>query len=163
MRYFTTIFWGLLVICSCKSTEKNDDRTELYQTSYTGYNVKAEAEVCYPEDNLNCSARSEDQNKFLSDCKGFGYEAFECSCELVLCSYNIAKASLGKQKNPVFSFTGYDYKGKRRSCRPMAKDVFCTMSVEPADEYALECKARGHESVQCACHDHLCSERIDSF
>ena len=160
---FRVVCLTVLMIYACKSTSKKDDRGDLYQTSYTGYNIKAEAEVCYPEDTPACPARSEELSKFLQDCKDFGYQAFECACDKVLCSYNIAKQSLGKQLSPVLTFTGYDYKGKKRSCSPMAKDVFCTLSIEPADKFAIECIKQGYESVQCACHDHLCSERLESY
>ena len=152
-----------MVMCSCKSTSNTNNQADLYRTSYTGYNVKAEAEVCYPEELIDCSNRSDEQMKFLGDCKNLGYQAFECSCEQVLCSYNIANERLSKELNTRVSFTGYDYKGRKRTCAPMAKDVFCTLNVEPADEFALECVKQGYKSIQCACHDHLCSEQIDSF
>ncbi|NRA44583.1 MAG: hypothetical protein HRU09_06460 [Oligoflexales bacterium] len=163
MVYYLKIFFLLGLFYSCKSTSDKNNRTDLYVTSYTGYNAKAEAEVCYPKEVLDCANRSEEQSKFLEDCTSFGYEAFECDCEQILCSYNIAKESLSKKLNVSASFTGYDYKGRRRSCSPMEKDVFCTLSVEPADEFAIECVKQGYESIQCACHDHLCSEPLDSF
>lgn len=153
------------MVCSCKSTSKKNtsDRGDLYQISYTGYNIKSEAEVCYPDENINCISRSDDQSKFLQECEDLGYQVFECACEHVLCGYNIAKESLGKSLSSTSKFTGYDFQGKKRSCLPMAKDVFCTLSVELADKFALECLNRGYESVQCACHDHLCSQRLNSF
>lgn len=64
----------------------------IYATSFTGYNLAGEAEICFPEPQ-NCQSREQKMQEFASDCKNRGHKAFLCSCKLTLCSFNIKRAT----------------------------------------------------------------------
>lgn len=55
---------------------------------------------------------------------------------------------------------GFDRFGKERSCRKIDPNTACTMSFEPGDQFAADCKAAGKEATQCGCHDYICSAKI---
>lgn len=54
-------------------------------------------------------------------------------------------------------YMGMDVHRKMRTCRPM-KEGICTREFTPADQFGLDCKAKGKVAIQCGCHDWICVE-----
>jgi hypothetical protein len=60
------------------------------------------------------------------------------------------------------SCKGFGVSGTAKEC-VIGPDAPCTPVVTAGDRLRDECEAQGGTACRCACHDYVCSIRIDSF
>lgn len=52
-------------------------------------------------------------------------------------------------------FKGENYLGKTKQCQPM-KQKMCTEIFTQEDQFAVECRDKGYQAIQCDCHSWIC-------
>ncbi|MDD9951681.1 MAG: hypothetical protein OXT67_08970 [Zetaproteobacteria bacterium] len=80
----------LSVFVACRTRSQPLPGDDLYRTSFTGYNMEGDAQLCYQELHLDrCSPVAEDTSNFMHECIAKNYNVYRCSCTKFLCSFNI--------------------------------------------------------------------------
>ena len=151
------MFAGIFLTAeSCRAKQRKENTVGLFGDSFLGYSEKGYLENCNIEPLTDCKDPDPDQEKFIKLCHSFGHTEYRCSCQKYLCSGN--PKPLVEEKPKTETFTGYDLKGKKRTCKSPDSNQVCSMSIEPSDEFSFDCKNQGLKSFKCGCHDYLCSE-----
>ena len=80
---------------------------------------------------------------------------------LLLSLMMVISACVPKQESKVIERSGFDLSGEERSCNAAPKNEACTAIFGPDEQFAEDCRASGHEVIQCGCHDYLCTGPIE--
>ena len=70
-----------------------DEEAVKYKDSFTGYTRESLDKVCYFFDHNQCQAIDPLETEFKNKCEQLGHESYFCSCEVILCSFDINKES----------------------------------------------------------------------
>lgn len=144
--------------CKLQRREESFNPNELLSSAYTGFNINGHAVSCTAENTSTCSGLPPGQEVFKNRCIEQDAKVFQCNCQYILCGKNIFKNHNDRQRDKKH---GYDQFGKQRSCLPMNPKHLCTTVVTPADTFAAQCKQAGAQATKCACHDYICSKKLN--
>jgi hypothetical protein len=57
---------------------------------------------------------------------------------------------------------GYSIEGKQETCeKEMDPNMMCTQQFTEQDQFAIDCREKGGQALQCACHHYLCSIKLE--